>query len=119
MRFSPYSRYHSTGGTCGTFSLQGSTGATLSGPTGGTYLGMLLWQDAACTGTLTFGGTGELDTTNGTIYAPTATVRANGTNAEIEVSQIVAKRIDVANGKFEVNFATSLTYQSPLPALVE
>ncbi len=119
MLFLTSSSYPATGGTCGTFSLQGNSGSSLSGPTSGTYPGMLLWQDAVCTGTLTFGGTGELDVTNGTIYAPTATVQANGSNAQIEVSQIVAKRIDVANGKFEVNFATSLTYQSPLPALVE
>ncbi len=121
MLFLTNASYPAAGGACGTFTLQGNagSGSNLSGPTTGTYLGMLLWQDAACTGTLTFGGNGEIDATNGTIYAPTATVQANGNNADVQVSQIVAKRIDVANGKFEVNFTTSLTYRSPLPALVE
>ena len=112
------SNYPATGGSCATFSLHGNNVTTLAAPTSGTYSGLLFWQDVSCTATFSVGGNGEIDGT-GTIYVPGATVQGNGNNAEIEVSQIVAKRVDAQNAEFEISYATTTTYQGYIPALVE
>jgi len=113
-----YANYPATGGSCATFSLHGNNVTTLSAPTSGTYAGMLFWQDTACTATFSIGGNGAIGAT-GTIYVPGATVQGNGNNAEVEVNQIVAKRVDTQNAEFEIAYAGSLTYQGTIPALVE
>ncbi|MBM4421417.1 MAG: hypothetical protein FJ034_07555 [Chloroflexi bacterium] len=79
---------------------------------------MLIWQDNACTGSLSIGGNGAINST-GTIYAPTASVTGNGNNAVVNVSQVVAKRIDTQNADFTVTYSSAATYQGYIPALVE
>lgn len=113
-----YANYPTAGGSCATFSLHGNDVTTLSAPASGTYAGLLFWQDAACTATFSIGGNGAIGAT-GTIYVPGATVQGNGNNAEVEASQIVAKRVDTQNADFEIEYAGSLTYQGTVPALVE
>lgn len=112
------SSYPSTGGSCATIALNGNNTSTLSAPTTGTYAGMLFWQDSACTATFSIGGNGAINAT-GTIYAPGATVAGNGNNAVVNVSQIVAKRVDTQNADFAITYSNTLTYQGLHPAVVE
>ncbi len=113
-----YANYPSTGGACATLSLHGNNVTTLSAPTSGTYAGMLFWQDSACNGDLSIGGNGAIHST-GTLYAPGAKVVGNGNNSDVELSQIVAKRVDTQNAEFEITYSGALTYQGSVPALVE
>ena len=110
--------YPATGGACASFALNGNNHTQLSAPTTGTYAGMLVWQDAACTGALSIGGNGQIDAT-GTIYAPGAVITGNGSNAQVYCSQIVAKDFDVQNSHFHVVYSNGTTYQGRVPALVE
>ena len=112
------SLYPAAGGSCATFALNGNNTTTLSAPTSGAYAGMLIWQDVACTGSLSIGGNGAIEAT-GTIYAPGATVEGNGNNAEVAVSQIVAKKLDTQNANFRISYSSGVTYQGTIPALVE
>ncbi len=118
MLYLTNSAYPAAGGTCATFALNGNNHTQLSAPTTGTYAGMLVWQDAACTGALSIGGNGQIDST-GTIYAPSATIAGNGSNAQVTCSQIVAKDFDVQNAHFHVTYGAGSTYQGRVPALVE
>ncbi len=118
-----YASYPTTGGSCATFALNGNNTTTLSAPTSGTYAGLLFWQDAACTAAFSIGGNSSIHAT-GSLYVPGATVQGNGNHNsdhsdDIEVSQIVAKRVDVQNAEFEVEYSGSLTYLALTPALVE
>ena len=114
------SNYPSTGGTCPTttFKLTGNNASSLTPPASGTYKGMLIYQDPACTGDLDIGGNGAI-TTTGTIYAPTATVVGNGNNASVALSQIVAKRVDAGNADFSIAYSTAATAAPRVPALSE
>lgn len=112
------SNYPATGGSCATWSLAGNNDSTLSAPTSGTYAGLLVWQDSACSGAMTFGGNAHM-TTSGTIYAPSATVTGNGNNAELDASQIGAKQASLGNTSFHIVYSSGTTYQGRIPALVE
>lgn len=114
------SSYPSSGGACPTttFKLTGNNASSLTPPTTGTYKGMLIYQDPACTGDVTIGGNGAI-TTTGTIYAPTATVEGNGNNSSVAVSQIVAKRVDAGNADFAITYSTAATALPRVPALSE
>ncbi len=112
------SNYPATTGSCGDFQLGGSAVSTISAPTSGTYKGMLLWYDKYCTSIVSIGGGGSIYS-NGSIYAPSATVQGNGNNATVVVSQIVAKKVDTQNADFTMNYNADLNYQGRLPVLVE
>lgn len=112
------SNYPASGGSCATLALNGNNQTTLSAPTSGTYAGMLIWQDSVCTGALSIGGNGQIAST-GTIYAPSASVVGNGSNAQVTCSQIVAKRFDTQNASFHITYSAGTTYQGTIPALVE
>jgi len=112
------SSYPSTGGSCATVGLNGNNATTLTAPDSGTYKGMLMWQDSACTGTISVGGNGSI-TGTGSIYAPSATVSGNGNGSQVTLSQIVAQRVNTQNANFTMNYSYGDNYVGDVPALVE
>lgn len=106
-------------GNCASFSLSGNNTTTITAMTTGPYKGMLIYQDPRCTGDISVGGNGAIDTMTGSIYAPGATVVANGNNAAITVTQIVAFQESVQNGNLTINYSSSAAYVGYLPALRE
>ena len=107
-----------TGGSCDSINIGGSSQSSITAPTSGTYEGMLLWYDKTCSSVVSIGGGGAVYT-NGSIYAPNATVQGNGNNATVVVSQIVAKKVDTQNADFTMNYNSDLNFQGSRPALVE
>lgn len=107
------------GGSCASFSLSGNTAATLTAATTGPYKGLLIYQDPRCTGDLTVGGNGAVDSLSGSIYAPGATVVCDGNNASVSVSQIVAFQESVQNGNMKITYSSSTAYVGYLPALMQ
>ncbi len=113
------SNYTATGGTCADMKLEGNNVTTLSPPLTGTYAGMLMMFDSNCPSmTIAIGGNGAINST-GTIYGPTQTVTGNGNNAVVNVSQIVAKKLDTQNADFTITYSTTTTAQPVIPALTE
>lgn len=110
--------YPAAGGACATMALNGNNHTQLSAPTSGTYSGMLIWQDVACSGMMSIGGNGQIDGI-GSIYVPGATIQGQGSNAQVTCSQIVAKNFDVQSAHFHVTYSSGSTYQGRRPALVE
>ncbi len=110
--------YPSAGGSCGSFRLTGNNASALSAPTTGTHAGMLLYQDPSCSGDVTVGGNGSI-TATGTIYAPSATVKGNGNNAAVAVTQIVAKRIDAQNADLTLAYSAASAATPRVPSLEE
>lgn len=116
--FNTISTYPNGGGTCASVRLTGNAQSTLAPLATGTYAGLLIYQDPACTAQLVIAGNGTL-TASGTIYLPTAAFTMNGNNATLSGSQLVASRVDVQNGKISITFNASTTAQPVLPRLSE
>jgi Flp pilus assembly protein TadG len=114
------SSYPATGGTCASqpLKIEGGSDTFLYPPTTGTYQGMLVWEDNVCTQSMNIGGGGSISTT-GSIYAPNAAVNGNGSNSNVNVSQIVAKQVNTQNADFVVTDAANVTYHGYIPSLVE
>lgn len=106
-------------GDCATFSLSGNNTTTLTAATTGPYKGMLIYQDPRCTGALTVGGNGAIETMTGSIYVPTGTVQANGNNATIAVTQIIAYQESIQNGNFTITYSSDAAFIGYVPALME
>lgn len=120
--------------TCGPINLSGNAGTVLSAMTqtyvdalplvGGLkpqetkYVNFLVYQDPACTNTMTIAGNGDFDGT-GTIYVPNAAFVFDGNNAALHGSQLVAKTVDIQNGNIDIDFNPSNTAQPILPRLSE
>jgi len=105
-------------GSCGTINLNGNGRSVLFPMTSGTYSGMLVYQDEACTGAMSISGNGELEA-SGTIYLPNGTFVMDGNNATLTGSQIVANKVDVQQGNLTLTFDAGSTAQPILPRLVE
>ena len=118
--FITQSSYPSTGGTCATdgFKVEGGVTTTIAAPTSGSFQGMLVWQDKACTNALNIGGGGAVYT-SGSIYAPSAAVNGNGNGSVVVATQIVAKTVNTQNAAFTMNYYSGLTFQGSVPALVQ
>ena len=118
--FITQSNYPSTGGSCATdgFKVEGGVATTISAPTSGSFQGMLVWQDKACTNALNIGGGGAVYT-NGSIYAPSAGVNGNGNGSTVVATQIIAKTVNTQNAKFTMNYDASLSFAGSIPALVQ
>lgn len=117
--FNTLSNYPGTGGTCGAISIAGNSEIDSLRPmTTGTYAGMLIYQDPACTQTMLLAGSAaEMDVT-GTIYLPNAQFRLTG-HAEVQGGQIVAKTVDLGNGEVDLNFTASTSARPVLPRLAK
>lgn len=117
--FNTLTNYPSTGGTCGAISIAGNFEIDSLRPmTTGTYAGMLIYQDPACTATMLLAGSAaEMDVT-GTIYLPNAQFRLTG-HAEVQGGQIIAKTIDLGNGEVDLNFTASTSARPILPRLAK
>lgn len=113
------SNYPSSGGACGSVSFSGGANSTVTPPTTGTYKGMLFYFDPACTTGLTLAGSGEINSTQGTIYIPNGPIVMNGNNTELEASQVIAKNVNVQNGELELEYNAGNTAQPMVPALSE
>jgi hypothetical protein len=109
--------YPSSGGTCHEVTMNGNAASVLSPPDSGTYKGMLIWIDSACTTGLTLTGNGNINT-SGAIYVPNGTVSMSGSNAVLNATQVIAKKVDQQNGIITMNYDNNTTYQGRLPALV-
>jgi putative Flp pilus-assembly TadE/G-like protein len=105
--------------SCASFSLTGNGANTLSAATTGPYAGMLIFQDPNCSGSLTIGGNGQVDTLTGSIYLPTGTLTLDGQNATIGITQIIAYQENVQNGNVTINYSAASAYIGYLPALME
>lgn len=105
-------------GTCGSIGLMGNANSSLAPMTTGTYAGLLVYQDPACTAEFRIAGNGAL-TASGTIYLPNAPFVMNGNNATLTGSQLVAKTVDIQNGNISISFDSGMTAQPILPRLAE
>ena len=116
--FNTMSNYPSAGGTCGAMGVSGNHDITMLAMTTGTYAGLLIYQDAACTATMTFGGTSFQLASTGTIYLPNAAFTANG-QPTINGGQIVAKTIDLQNATLNITYTPNTSAQPVLPRLAK
>lgn len=116
--------------TCGPLNLSGNATTNLTAmtptyvntlPPGAlerTYVNFLVYQDPACTNTMTIAGNGSFIGT-GTIYVGNAPFVFNGNNATLTGSQLVAKTINIQNGNITIDFSAANTAQPILPRLSE
>ena len=116
--------------SCGEINLSGNSVTTLSAmtpaylatlPPGSPeldYVNFLVYQDPACTNTMTIAGNGSFAGT-GTIYVPTAAFVFDGNNATLTGSQLVAKTVNIQNGNITIDFNPGNTAQPILPRLSE
>ncbi len=114
--FNTMSNYPLSGGTCSAMGVSGNHDMTMLAMTTGVYAGLLVYQDAACTATMTFGGTAFLLAATGTIYLPNAAFYANG-HPTINGGQIVAKTIDLQNAILNITYSPNTSAQPVLPRL--
>jgi len=116
--FNTMTNYPAVGGTCSAMGVNGNHDVTMYAMTTGTYAGLLVYQDPACTATMDFGGTAfQLDAT-GTIYLPNAQFTANG-HPTINGGQIVAKTIDLQNSILNIDYNPNTSARPILPRLTK
>jgi Flp pilus assembly protein TadG len=122
MIFNTHSAYPGTPGTCGdiiasqggVIDIQSMTAAQSP-----QYHGMAIYQDAACTNTITIQSNGALNA-HGTLYAPSATFQIESQSSGTIDAQIVVDNINIASsGTLTVNYTPSGSAQTSLPSLVE
>jgi Flp pilus assembly protein TadG len=115
--FNTISTYPASGGSCGTIDWNGSNTVQLQAMTTGTYKGMLVYQDSACTATMTIGGGGGFQTSSGTIYLPNAQLVASG-GSQVAGGQIVAKTMNLSV-TVDITFTSGSSAQPVLPRLAK
>jgi len=103
----------------GTFSLSGGGSVTLTAQTTGSYKGIVIWQAASDTNTVSFSNGGTI-TLGGVLYAPNAELSLVGGASTPSVTGIVAQSIIVSNsGAIAIGTpsaqALSFNTTSPLP----
>ena len=86
--------------------------------TSGVYAYMSIYQDSACTASLSENGAHTLDAT-GTLYLPNGTIDLSGNTATVVGGQLIAKTINVKNGNLTINYDPTTTAQPILPRLAE
>jgi hypothetical protein len=98
--------------------VSGNHDVTMYAMTTGVYAGLLVYQDAACTAQMTFGGTAFQLAATGTIYLPNAAFYADG-HPSINGGQIVAKTIDLQNAILNITYNPNTSAQPILPRLTK
>lgn len=117
--FNTLQNYPTETGSCGPISLATSSNLTISAPTTGYYAGMLLFQDPSCAQTLSINANGAINSSNGSIYAPTATVQIAGSNTLTIGGQIIGDQVQVSGGaSVTINYDVSTVASPALPSLV-
>ncbi len=117
--FNTVQNYPTEQGSCGSISIAVDSDVTISAPTSGYYSGMLFFQDPSCTQTLGINANGSITSSNGSLYAPTATVQIAGSNTISIGGQIIAKKVWVASGaSVTINYDPATVASPILPALV-
>jgi hypothetical protein len=108
MIYSTFDPQQPTGaGACASIDLSGDGTWSYSPPTSGTYKGIGLWQDKACTNDLKI--TGSNGGPSGAIYAPTATVKMTGAGSVGSI-QLIADSFDIAgSGDISVDFVSFIS----------
>jgi type II secretory pathway pseudopilin PulG len=84
----------------------GSTSVTLAAMASGTYTGMVAWQAAADTSTITFSNNGQLSFA-GAMYAPKAQLNHSTTSANHAVTKLVAQNIVNSSGALAIGTPSS------------
>jgi hypothetical protein len=119
--YNTYSTYPLAPGVnpnCEQINLQGNATSTLSAQTTGTWANLLVYQDPACTDTMTIGGNGTFVGT-GSVYLPNAPFTFDGNPSTLNGSQLIAQTVDVQNGNLTINYNGATTAQPILPRLAE
>lgn len=116
--FNTMTNYPATGGTCSSMGVSGNHDITMYAMTTGTYAGLLVYQDPACTAPMVFGGTAFMLQATGTIYLPNALFSANG-HPTINGGQIVAKTIDLQNSILNIDYNPNTSARPILPRLTK
>ena len=117
--FNTLTNYPGTGGTCSGITVAGNNEVdNLKPMTTGTYAGMLVYQDPACTAAMVLSGSAAEMDVQGTIYLPNADFQLNG-HAEVQGGQIVAKHIDLGNGQVGLDFSAANSARPVLPRLAK
>ena len=102
-----------------TGSCSGMSGdSTIRPLTVGIYSYMTIYQDPACTASLSESGSSTLDAT-GTLYLPNGTIDLNGNPATVVGGQLIAKQINVQNGNLTITYTSGTTASPTLPRLAE
>ena len=114
MIYNTMSGYPASTGTCA-----GMSGDSVIRPlTTGVYSYMSIYQDPACTASLSESGSNTLDAT-GTLYLPNGTIDLNGNPATVVGGQLIAKQINVQNGNLTITYTPGTTATPLLPRLAE
>jgi predicted outer membrane repeat protein len=92
--------------TGGSFSVSSTASVTLSAMTSGTYTGMVAWQAASDTSTITFSNSGSLSF-GGAFYAPKAQLTHSTTSATHAVTKLVAQNIVNSSGALAIGTPSS------------
>jgi hypothetical protein len=121
MLFNTTTTYPASGGSCGAISFGGDASWVLSAPTSGVYKGLLLYEDPACSDTISLGGSTSGTALSGTIYAPSAGVTLGGSADLVLNSGIVARTISAESSSSITITYTTLDAARPrtAPALGE
>ena len=112
--YNTMSGYPAATGTC-----SGMSNSSVIRPmTTGVYSYMAIYQDPACTASLSESGNNTLDAT-GTLYLPNGTIDLNGNPATVVGGQLIAKQINVQNGNLTITYTSTTTATPTLPRLAE
>jgi hypothetical protein len=120
MIFNTNSSYPAAGGSCGSIQAQSGGGFDVYAMTTGTYAGMALYQDAACSANvISVQSNGSYDF-HGTLYAPTAVIDLQSQSSITMHAQIVAYSINFqSSGNLNILYDPSIGANSGLPTIVE
>ncbi|MCA1831495.1 MAG: pilus assembly protein TadG-related protein [Actinobacteria bacterium] len=114
LLYNAMSAYPASTGSC-----SGTGGdSTIRPMTAGVYAYMSVYQDPACTASLSASGSETLDA-SGTLYLPNGTIDLNGNPATVLGGQLIAKQINVQNGNLTVTYSPGTTALPRLPRLAE
>ncbi len=117
--FNTLQNYPTEQGSCGPFNVKSTANVTISAATSGYYAGMIIFQDPSCTQTLQINANGPINSSNGSIYAPTAKVQIGGSNTLTIGGQLIAKDVEVQDqASVTINYDPSTVASPKAPSLM-